>query len=233
MQTACTTGLTSRTTREGPSGNQPDDGDCVVCGGEADGIDAGRDGNPPVCGYCAKIRADGGRDVSAGRRTVTSSITFGGCSSNHVSTPGDDMNHLSGEVGIEVSGASTDYPHPTRLQREIEAAVGDVLDDYAERVSDDVDRGDGPVTDGGGPDDFERQADALEDIAEQMRVQNAALVELIRTLDTRAAQDIGIEEPVSGRSGKSVAGWVEDAALDIEERVDLDAVDRAAKGGGR
>jgi len=87
--------------------------------------------------------------VSASRRTVTSSINFGGASSNHVATPGDDVNHLSGEVSIEVSGASTDYPHPTRLQREIEAAVSDVLDDYAERVSDDVDRGDGVETDGG------------------------------------------------------------------------------------
>jgi hypothetical protein len=103
----------------------------------------------PICEKCATIRTDGGRDASAGRRTVTSPITFGGYSSNHVSTPGEDVNHLSGEVTIEVSGASTDYPHPTRLQREIEAAISDVLDDYAERVADDVDRGDGVETDGG------------------------------------------------------------------------------------
>jgi len=50
----------SRTTDEGPSGNQPDDGQCVVCGDDADGIDAGREGNPPVCAFCAKIRTDGG-----------------------------------------------------------------------------------------------------------------------------------------------------------------------------
>lgn len=235
----------SRTTGNGPSGNQPDDGDCVVCGDPADGIDAPT--RQPICRKCATIRTDGGedqfservdemvreietevddstpaeamlyarcsaafedavnntdlpaenalgvvtaalfeaadtvgyarsdvietarehyvdgddldrgdgpvtdggRDVSAGRRHVTSSINFGGASSNHVSTPGEDVNHLSGEVSIEVSGASTDYPHPTRLQREIEAAVSDVLDDYAEHVGDDVDRGDGIETDGG------------------------------------------------------------------------------------
>jgi len=49
----------SRTTSEGPSGNQPDDGDCVVCGDPADGIDART--LQPVCRKCAKIRTDGGR----------------------------------------------------------------------------------------------------------------------------------------------------------------------------
>ncbi|WP_251327946.1 hypothetical protein [Haloplanus pelagicus] len=137
----------SRTTGNGPSGNQPDDGDCVVCGDPADGIDAPT--RQPICRRCASIRCDGGQEIRPGRRRVTSSITFGGASSNYVSTPGDDVNHLSGEVSIEVSGASSDYPHPTRLQREIEAAVADVLDDYTDRVSDDVDRGDGVETDGG------------------------------------------------------------------------------------
>jgi len=139
----------SRTTREGPRGNQPDDGDCVVCGDPAGGIDAPT--RQPICRKCATIRCDGGQEIRPGRRRVTSSINFGGASNNYVSTPGDDTNHLSGEVSIKVSGASSDYPHPTRLQREIEAAVLDVLDTYAERVGEDVDRGDGPVTDGGQP----------------------------------------------------------------------------------
>lgn len=136
----------SRTTNEGPSGNRPDDGQCVVCGADADGVDART--RQPMCRRCASVRCDGG-DQRAGRRRVTSSVKFGGARTNQVSTPGDDVNHLSGEVVIEVSGASTDYPHPTRLQREIEAAVLDVIENYGEKVSDDVDRGDGPVTDGG------------------------------------------------------------------------------------
>jgi len=50
----------SRTTSEGPSGNQPDDGDCVVCGDDADGIDAPT--RQPICRKCATIRTDGGED---------------------------------------------------------------------------------------------------------------------------------------------------------------------------
>lgn len=126
-----------------------------------------------------------------------------------------------------------------RADLEPEQVLKDVRDDLDPIGEDDEDDDPEPkavLPDGGTErpgSELGRQADALEDIAEQMRVQNAALVELIRTLDTRAAQDIGIEEPVSGRSGKSVAAWVEDAALDIEERVDLDAIDRAAKRGVR
>ncbi len=73
----------------------------------------------------------------------------------------------------------------------------------------------------------ERQAEALETLADRQRVTNAALAELIRTIDTRAAEQIGIEEPTASRTGRSVAGWIEDAALDLAEGVDLDAVDRA------
>lgn len=73
-----------------------------------------------------------------------------------------------------------------------------------------------------------RQAEALEAIVEQQRIQTAALAELTRTLDSRAAQQIGIEEPHSARSRRSVTSWIVDAALDIEEQVDLDAVDRVA-----
>jgi hypothetical protein len=54
----------SRTTDEELRDDKRDAGDCVVCGAEADGIDAGRDGNPPVCGFCAKVRLDGGEPAA-------------------------------------------------------------------------------------------------------------------------------------------------------------------------
>jgi hypothetical protein len=99
---------------------------------------------------------------------------------------------------------------------------------------DDVDRGDRVATDGGFEElnALERQADALEEIAEQQRIQNAALLELIRTLDHRLPElhDHPPAEPTSPRSGQSLAGWVEDAALDLDERVDLDAVARVSEG---
>jgi hypothetical protein len=97
-----------------------------------------------------------------------------------------------------------------------------------------VDEGDGVETDGGFEElsALERQAEALEDVAEQMRIQNAALVELTRTLDKLVAVEM-TGHPEDSRSGRSVAGWVEDAALDLEERVDLDAVHRAANRGDR
>jgi hypothetical protein len=60
MQTASTTGRKSRTTDEATLQENPDDGQCVVCTAPADGVDAAREGNPPVCSNCAKIRADGG-----------------------------------------------------------------------------------------------------------------------------------------------------------------------------
>lgn len=86
------------------------------------------------------------------------------------------------------------------------------------------------VTDGGFEElnALEQQADALEDISEQLRIQNAALVELTRTLDKLVAVEM-TGHPEDARSGRSVAGWVEDAALDVEENVDLDAVDRVAE----
>jgi len=60
MQTANTTGRRSRTTDEATLQENPDDGQCVVCTARADGVDAAREGNPPVCSNCAKIRTDGG-----------------------------------------------------------------------------------------------------------------------------------------------------------------------------
>ncbi|MFD1599331.1 hypothetical protein [Halobellus rarus] len=91
------------------------------------------------------------------------------------------------------------------------------------------------ITDGGSFEELnalERQADALEEIAEQQRIQNAALLELIRTFDHRLPElhDHPPAEPTPPRSGRSLAGWVEDAALDLDERVDLDAVDRVSEG---
>jgi hypothetical protein len=56
-------GATPRTTDEVPRSNRPDDGSCTFCRAEADGVDAARKGNPPVCSTCAKIRADGGVTV--------------------------------------------------------------------------------------------------------------------------------------------------------------------------
>ncbi|MFB6103337.1 MAG: hypothetical protein ABEJ73_12345 [Haloplanus sp.] len=102
----------------------------------------------------------------------------------------------------------------------------EVLDDVREEVDE---GGDGEPRRRPGS-ELGRQADALEALVDQQRIQNAALVELTRTLDNRAAEEIGLEEPTSGRNGRSIAGWVEDAALDIEERVDLDAVDLHAEG---
>jgi len=79
---------------------------------------------------------------------------------------------------------------------------------------------------------LERQAEALEEIAEQQRIQNAVLFELARTLDHRLPElrKHPPEEPSNPRSGRSLASWVEDAALDLDERVDLNAVDRVSEG---
>jgi hypothetical protein len=112
----------------------------------------------------------------------------------------------------------------------IEAAI-DCCDDGGRDDGDGDDPGAAPVAvaDGGRDrlaDAAERQAAALETLAERQRVTNAALAELIRTVDARAAEQVGREEPTTSRSGTSVAGWIEDAALDLAERVDLDAVDR-------
>ena len=74
--------------------------------------------------------------------------------------------------------------------------------------------------------------DILEEIAEQQRIQNAVLFELARTLDHRLPElrKHPPEEPSNPRSGRSLASWVEDAALDLDERVDLNAVDRVSEG---
>ncbi|QGX94991.1 hypothetical protein EI982_09405 [Haloplanus rallus] len=122
------------------------------------------------------------------------------------------------------------------LHRSESEAIQTRVDQERERrddQEDDVDEGDSVETDGGFErlNAMERQAEAIEDVAEQMRIQNAALVELTRTLDKLVAVEM-TDHPGDGRSGRNVAGAVEDAALDVEERVDLDAVDRVAEGDG-
>jgi len=82
-----------------------------------------------------------------------------------------------------------------------------------------------PVTDGGQPVD-ERQADALEAIAEQSRVQNAVTLELAHELTALRRLQQGDLPHEFSAEGK--AGAIEDRALELTERVDLDAVDTFA-----
>jgi hypothetical protein len=131
----------------------------------------------------------------------------------------EDMSRVE---GIDVSSDEDYYPR-----------MRPVCPKHVE--GDDVDHGDRVATDGGSLEELnalERQADALEEIAEQQRIQNAVLFELARTLDHRLPElrDHPPEEPSMPRSGRSLAGWVEDAALDLDERVDLNAVDRVSEG---
>ena len=79
------------------------------------------------------------------------------------------------------------------------------------------------ATDGAGFEELnalERQADALEEIAEQQRIQNSVLFELVRTLDHRLPElrDQRPEEPSDPRSGRNLATWIDDASHDLEER---------------
>jgi hypothetical protein len=73
----------------------------------------------------------------------------------------------------------------------------------------------------------ERQADALEAIADQLAIQNAVLFELVRQQERRA--QIAMERPPDEtRTPESTATAVQDAALHLAERVDLDEVRRWA-----
>jgi len=120
----------SRTTGNGPSGNQPDDGDCVVCGDPADGIDAPT--RQPICRKCAKIRCDGGQDhefvVVLTSHRLPAKLCFG---------PFD--REVTKEVYVEFSTAPARTNPLGGYDVEIELAA-----EY-----DDVDRGDEIVTDGG------------------------------------------------------------------------------------
>lgn len=106
----------SRATEEGPNGNQPDDGDCVVCGDPADGIDART--RDPMCRRCASIRCDG--DVSC----FYCDLETEGA---HPTCDRPDCNNLTHGYGQERKRVLSNCP----------------------RHRSDVDRGDGPVTDGG------------------------------------------------------------------------------------
>jgi len=85
--------------------------------------------------------------------------------------------------------------------------------------------GDSPrvLTDGGTPEYAEnRQADALESLADQTRVQNAVLLELTHELTALRRHQQGDLPHEFSAQGK--AGSIEDRALELAERVDLDAV---------
>jgi hypothetical protein len=148
----------SRTTDEELRDDKRDAGDCVVCGTEADGIDAGRDGNPPVCGFCAKVRLDGGEDQFSVRvgemvREIEDEVDD--------STPAEAMLYARCSAAFEDAVNNTDLPPENALgvmtSALFEAAdtVGyarsDVIETAREHYVDDVERGDGPTTDGGQP----------------------------------------------------------------------------------
>lgn len=111
----------SRTTREGPRGNQPDDGDCVVCGGEPDGIHARI--LEPICEWCARLDLDDdGIDRGDGP------VTDGGRDLYSCDTPTCDG------------------------EKEVITPDGYVCRDCADALAvqyEEVERGDGVATDGG------------------------------------------------------------------------------------
>jgi hypothetical protein len=163
----------SRATEEDPSGNQPDDGDCVVCGGEADGIDARI--LEPICEWCALLHlgadldaddvdrgdgpvTDGGEDqfsVRVGEMVREIEEEIDG------STKAEAMLYARCCAAFEHAYNHTDLPAENALgvvtAALFEAAdtVGyagsDVIETAREHYvdEDDVDRGDGVETDGG------------------------------------------------------------------------------------
>lgn len=102
-----------------------------------------------------RVCTDGGIDeerTRPGRHTVTSSVPIGGARNlHHNFDPDGEVDHVTGTVEIEVSGAEGDYPIPARLAREIEAAVCERIDEFAaEMAPDEEPTGDREVrTDGG------------------------------------------------------------------------------------
>jgi hypothetical protein len=67
---------------------------------------------------------------------------------------------------------------------------------------------------------------ALEQLTEQMRIQNAVLLELVQ--EQRRANRIAMKQDPDDFSRPGTAKSIEDNVLHLEERVDLDAVRRAA-----
>jgi len=76
-------------------------------------------------------------------------------------------------------------------------------------------------------DPAERQADALEALVQQTRVQNAVTLELVHELTALRRHQQGELPHEFSPEGK--AGSIEDRALELAERVDLDAVDTFAE----
>lgn len=76
-------------------------------------------------------------------------------------------------------------------------------------------------------DALERQADALEDLADQLATQNAILVELVRQQERRL--EVEMERPPDEtRTPEARATSVQDNALSLAERVDIDDARRWA-----
>jgi|GEM_PF-6481323 len=71
----------------------------------------------------------------------------------------------------------------------------------------------------------ERQADALEDLAEQLAIQNGALQTQIRTLEKLVAVEFS-GHPDDVPTPNSIASSTEDGVLSIAEQVDVDEARR-------
>ena len=65
-------------------------------------------------------------------------------------------------------------------------------------------------------------AQALQDLVDQHRIQNAVLLEIVRLLEESNARDRHGRE----LSSTSLANSVEDRALELQEAIDLDRVDK-------
>ena len=74
---------------------------------------------------------------------------------------------------------------------------------------------------------WERQEDALQDLAQQIEIQNAVLLELVST-QQRANRIAMKRNPDDWPSPKSRATSVEDNVLYLAESVDVDAAKRYA-----
>jgi hypothetical protein len=77
------------------------------------------------------------------------------------------------------------------------------------------------MTDGGQPAE-QRQADALEALTDQTRIQNALLLEIVH--EQRARRRLAEGKMPLEFSSKSAATAIEDRALELAEQVDLDSV---------
>jgi hypothetical protein len=130
---------------------RPDDGDCVVCGDDADGIDART--RQPICRKCATIRCDGGApdhvddDLADAIASIphadVESITQLDDGHGHFVIESDPDDQDVDEIDAALNDAGYErnghLPVPGMTQQNFTP-----VDE-----SDDVDRGDGVETDGG------------------------------------------------------------------------------------